>query len=72
MEEELFFTGYCRQLDGSRTVTVVLENGRRTECDCCYGGCLYEPACTIAAQIAAQIAAAETQDQADCVSRRIY
>lgn len=68
MEEELFFTGYCRQLDGSRTVTVVLENGRRTECDCCYGGCLYEPACTIAAQIAA----AETQDQADCVSRRIY
>ncbi len=68
MEEELFFTGYCRQLDGSRTVTVVLENGRRAECDCRYGGCLYEPACTLAAQIAA----AETQDQADSDSRRIY
>ena len=52
MEEELFFTGYCRQLDQSRMVTIELENGKLTECDCCYGGCVYEPNCTVAKQIA--------------------
>ena len=51
MEEELFFTGYCRQLDQSRMVTIEVENGRLTECDCCYGGCVYEPNCTVAQQI---------------------
>ncbi len=48
MEEELFFTGYCRQLDGSRTVTLVTENGALTEVDCCYGSCIYESSCTVA------------------------
>lgn len=48
MEKELFFTGYCRQLDGSRTVTLVTENGALTEVDCCYGSCLYESNCPIA------------------------
>lgn len=51
MEEELFFTGYCRQLDQSRMVTIEVENGELTECDCCYGGCVYEPNCTVAKQI---------------------
>ena len=51
MEEELFFTGYCRQLDQSRMVTIELEDGRLTEADCCYGGCVYEPNCTVAQQI---------------------
>lgn len=48
MEEERFFTGYCRQLDGSRTVTLVTENGVLSEVDCCYGSCIYESNCTVA------------------------
>ena len=53
MEEELFFTGYCRQLDQSRMVTIEVDGGQLTECDCCYGGCGYEPNCTVAQRIAA-------------------
>lgn len=51
MEQELFFTGYCRRIDRSRMVCIVLENGAMEECDCCFGSCLYEPECSIAAQI---------------------
>ena len=51
MEIEKFFSGYCRQLDQSRMVTVVVEDGTLQEVDCCYGGCVYEPKCTIARQI---------------------
>lgn len=52
MEEERFFTGYCRQIDGSRTVTLVTENGTLTEVDCCYGKCIYESSCTVARAMA--------------------
>lgn len=55
METEHFFSGYCRQLDQSRMVTVVTENGEITECDCCYGSCVYEPNCPIAEQIRAVV-----------------
>lgn len=51
MEQEYFFTGYCRQIDQSRRVCIVLENGEIEECDCCFGSCLYEPECPVAAQI---------------------
>ena len=51
MEEELFFTGYCRQLDASRMVEVVLEDGKITEVDCCYGSCVYQSECTVGKQI---------------------
>lgn len=51
MEKEYFFSGYCRQLDGSRTVTAVTEDGKLTEVDCCFGSCIYEPNCPIAKQI---------------------
>jgi len=51
MEEEKIFSGYCRQLDGSRMVEVILERGCITEVDCCYGSCLYEASCPIASQI---------------------
>lgn len=51
MEKELFFTGYCRHMDGSRTVEVIKEDDRVTEVDCCYGNCLYEPNCPIAQRI---------------------
>ena len=51
METEKFVSGYCRQIDGSRMVEVVLEDSRLTEADCCYGGCVYQSNCTIAKQI---------------------
>ncbi len=51
MEQELFITGYCRQLDESRMVCIVLEEGKLEECDCCYGSCLYQPQCQVAKQI---------------------
>lgn len=51
MEQEFFFTGYCRQIDQSRMVCIVLENGEIEERDCCFGSCLYEPECPVAAQI---------------------
>ena len=46
--EEHYLTGYCRQLDGSRMVEVVTEEGRLYECDCCYGTCQFQTQCTIA------------------------
>ena len=51
METEKFISGYCRQIDGSRMVEVVLEDGRLTEADCCYGSCVYQSNCTVARQI---------------------
>jgi len=48
MEDEVFLSGYCRQLDASRTVAAETEDGVLTECDCCFGSCIYEPACSIA------------------------
>ena len=51
MEKEVFLSGYCRQLDGARTVEVILEDGQITEVDCCYGNCIHEGNCTIAKEI---------------------
>lgn len=51
MEKEVFVTGYCRQIDQSRMVCAVLEDGSLTECDCCYGSCIYESECQVAAQL---------------------
>ena len=55
MEKELFFSGYCRMLDGARTVACVFEDGALTEADCYYGGCLHEPNCEIAKKIRAEL-----------------
>ncbi len=49
--EEQYLTGYCRQLDASRMVEVIVENGQVTEVDCCYGSCAFHGSCTIAKQI---------------------
>lgn len=46
MEEEIILTGYCRQLDASRTVMV--EDG---EADCLYPACPYATDCPIAQRI---------------------
>ena len=51
MEMEKFLSGYCKQLDSSRMVAVVLEDGEVTEVDCCYGSCVYQPNCPIAKEI---------------------
>ncbi len=51
MEIEKFFSGYCRQIDGSRMVTVVLEDGKLAEVDCAYAHCPYAPGCPIGKQI---------------------
>lgn len=51
METETFVSGYCRQLDASRMVELILEDGRLSEADCCYGNCLYQSNCPIAKEI---------------------
>ena len=55
MEQEIFLSGYCRTVDQSRMVAVVLEDGRLCDADCCYGSCVYQPNCTIAKEIDALI-----------------
>lgn len=51
METERYISGYCRQLDASRMVEVILEDGEITEVDCCYGSCSHQPSCLLAKQI---------------------
>ena len=51
MEDEKFITGYCRQLDASRTVCAETVDGVLEEADCCYGSCVYEGRCPIAKEL---------------------
>jgi len=51
MEQEYFFSGYCRTLDTCRTVAVEIDGGKLTEVDCCYENCIHAPNCTIAEEI---------------------
>ena len=51
MEQEFFFTGYCRVLDAGRTVEVIAENGSVTEVDCAWPDCIHRSVCPIATQI---------------------
>ena len=51
MEVEKFFSGYCRQLDASRMVEVVVTDGD-VEIDCSYENCPHTPVCEIAKTIA--------------------
>ncbi len=51
MEKEYFFSGYCRTTDESRIVTIITENGKLIEVDCCFETCVHAQNCTIAAQI---------------------
>lgn len=51
MEKEGFFSGYCRQTDGSRMVTAVAEDGKLIEVDCCYPDCSYAPSCPVAEKL---------------------
>ena len=51
MEQEYFFSGYCRALDGSRTVEVITEDGQVTEADCAWPNCIHRSVCPIAQQL---------------------
>ena len=51
MEVEKFVSGYCRQLDASRMVEVILEDGEIVEIDCCYGSCVHQGNCQIAREV---------------------
>ena len=53
MEIEQFFSGYCRALDGSRTVCAVKQNDELLEADCDYPSCPHFKECTIAQSITA-------------------
>ena len=51
MEDEKFLSGYCRRIDGSRTVTAELEDGAISHVDCDYGSCPHQANCPIAAEL---------------------
>ena len=51
MEKELFISGYCRTIDQSRMVAVVVEDHQLLEVDCCYSACVHAPNCVIAQKI---------------------
>lgn len=51
MEIEKFVSGYCRQLDGARTVEVIVTDGNVDEVDCAFGSCPYENNCPIGREI---------------------
>jgi len=51
MEQEVFFSGYCRTIDQSRMVAVETENGELCSVDCSYETCPYTQNCTIAQSI---------------------
>ncbi len=51
METEKYLSGYCRCLDGSRTVEVILEDSKITEADCAYPGCIHRSVCILAQQM---------------------
>lgn len=51
MEKEIFLSGYCRTIDASRMVEVILEDEKLLEVDCCYESCPHTPNCTIAKSI---------------------
>ena len=51
VETEKFVSGYCRVLDASRMVEVILEDGKITEVDCFYGTCVCQGSCPIAKEI---------------------
>ena len=51
MEREAFFSGYCRCIDGSRTVAVEADGRELTCADCDYAVCPYAQNCPIGKHI---------------------
>lgn len=48
--DEAFYSGYCRALDGARTVAVE-RDGEEVTADCDFGCCPHSGDCPIAAKI---------------------
>ena len=61
MEEEKFFTGYCRQIDQNRMAAAVKEDGQLVEADCEYETCLYRKNCTLGRAITQWLEGAEQE-----------
>jgi len=55
MERETFFSGYCRVIDGSRTVAVEAEDNQLTFADCDYAVCPYAGNCPVGKNITAYL-----------------
>ena len=47
MEREGFFSGYCRQVDQSRTVCVEAEGSELTHTDCLFENCPHGSDCPL-------------------------
>ena len=50
MEQEVFFSGYCRCMDASRMVEVCISDAG-VEIDCSYENCPHTQNCTVAEAI---------------------
>ena len=50
MVKEIFCSGYCRALDGSRMVCAEID-GDTVDADCAYPDCPYAPNCDIAKKL---------------------
>lgn len=57
METERYISGYCRILDGHRTVEVLISPAG-TEADCLWPDCIHRGSCPLAAQMDAAMAEA--------------
>ena len=53
MEQEAFFSGYCRCTDASRTVMIEKEGHELLDVDCGFPNCVYAPNCPIAQKLQA-------------------
>lgn len=51
MEKEVFLSGYCRCMDQSRMVAVLVCDGKLEDVDCNFGACPHEADCVLAGKI---------------------
>lgn len=51
MEQEAFFSGYCRCVDANRMVCAVKQDGELCEADCAYPQCPHKSECAVARAI---------------------
>ena len=51
MEREAFFSGYCRQIDGSRTVAAEAQGKELIQTDCLFDRCDYAAGCPVAQKL---------------------
>ena len=56
--EEQFLSGFCRQTDSARTVTVEYGPEGLEEVDCCYESCVHRGSCEIGKAITALLESA--------------